>query len=61
MGTAGVDGGLEVAVCHPLGQPFQLAVTQQAGRVQVAGRDGSEIQVHISTGFGGGNTGEAGD
>lgn len=44
MGTAGINEGHKLVLCHPLRQPFQLAVTQQAGGVQVpvAGNVGQE-------------------
>ena len=36
MGAAGVDQREEGVLGHPLREPLQLAVAQQAGRVEVA-------------------------
>lgn len=45
MGTAGVHVGQEGLLCHPQRKPLELAVTQQAGCVQVPG---GEKVLHLS-------------
>lgn len=40
VGTAGVDAGQEGLFCHPDGKPLQLAITQEAGGVEMSAEGG---------------------
>lgn len=51
MGTAGIAQGEKGVLRHPQREPLQLAVTQQAGRIEVPGTAQRRKKERVSTAY----------